>query len=58
VNHAIEEIGLSFNVDAVLAVPTKTSEVRLFGLDNGSMSSWRGRRSTCSTTASRRWPPT
>ncbi|MFI5672889.1 replication-relaxation family protein [Streptomyces sp. NPDC051704] len=38
VNHAIKETGLSFNTDAVLAVPTKTSEVRLFALDNGSMS--------------------
>ncbi|WP_234323752.1 replication-relaxation family protein [Streptomyces sp. NRRL F-2580] len=38
VNHAIKEIGLSFNIDAVLAVPTKTSEVRLFELGNGSMS--------------------
>lgn len=102
VNHAIKETGLSFNIDAVLALPTKTSEVRLFELDNGIMSqarlakevwdyeryaghrvwegargtngrtfpfwqrhrytapsasrgctsSWRGRRSTCSTTAS------
>lgn len=38
VNHAIKETGLSFNTDAVLAWPTKTSEVRLFELDNGSMS--------------------
>ncbi|MEV7817581.1 replication-relaxation family protein [Streptomyces flaveolus] len=38
VNHAIKETGLSFNTDAVLALPTKTSEVRLFELDNGSMS--------------------
>lgn len=38
VNHAIRETGLSFNTDAVLAVPTKTSEVRLFELDNGTMS--------------------
>ncbi|MFE2141935.1 hypothetical protein ACFXA3_09305 [Streptomyces sp. NPDC059456] len=38
VNHAIKETGLSFNTDAVLAVPTKTSEVRLFALGNGSMS--------------------
>ncbi|WP_406486188.1 replication-relaxation family protein [Streptomyces phaeochromogenes] len=30
VNHAIKETGLSFNTDAVLAVPTQTSEVRLF----------------------------
>ncbi|WTU53615.1 replication-relaxation family protein [Streptomyces sp. NBC_00057] len=37
VNHAIREIGLSFNADAVLALPTKTSEVRLFELDNGTM---------------------
>ena len=108
VNHAIKETGLSFNTDAVLAWPTKTSEVRLFELDNGTMSqarlarevwdceryaghrvwegarartaarsrsgnatatparrpsrgctsSWRARRSTCSTTASRRSPPT
>lgn len=38
VNHSIKETGLSFNTDAVLAVPTKTSEVRLFELDNGTMS--------------------
>ncbi|MEV7239479.1 replication-relaxation family protein [Streptomyces sp. NPDC051020] len=38
VNHAIKETGLSFNTDAVLAVPTKTGEVRLFELDNGTMS--------------------
>ena len=38
VNHAIKETGLSFNTDAVLAAPTKTSEVRLFELDNGTMS--------------------
>ncbi|MGW6016283.1 replication-relaxation family protein [Streptomyces sp. NPDC055210] len=38
VNHAIKETGLSFNTDAVLAWPTQTSEVRLFELDNGSMS--------------------
>lgn len=38
VNHAIKEIGLSFNTDAVLAVATQTSEVRLFELDNGTMS--------------------
>ncbi|WP_328675091.1 replication-relaxation family protein [Streptomyces sp. NBC_00343] len=38
VNHAIKEIGLSFNTDAVLAEPTPTSEVRLFELDNGTMS--------------------
>ncbi|MFD5474450.1 replication-relaxation family protein [Streptomyces sp. NPDC127105] len=38
VNHAIKETGLSFNTDAVLAWPTKTSEVRLFELDNGTMS--------------------
>ncbi|MGR8012271.1 replication-relaxation family protein [Streptomyces hypolithicus] len=38
VNHAIKETGLSFNTDAVLAVPTRTSEVRLFELDNGTMS--------------------
>ncbi|MFJ1902097.1 replication-relaxation family protein [Streptomyces sp. NPDC088115] len=38
VNHAIKETGLSFNTDAVLAVPTKTSQVRLFELDNGTMS--------------------
>ncbi|MEE1751248.1 replication-relaxation family protein [Streptomyces sp. SP18CS02] len=30
VKHAIKETGLSFNTDAVLAWPTKTSEVRLF----------------------------
>ncbi|MEV6731342.1 replication-relaxation family protein [Streptomyces sp. NPDC051364] len=38
VNHAIRETSLSFNADAVLALPTKTSEVRIFELDNGSMS--------------------
>ncbi|MFE9804743.1 replication-relaxation family protein [Streptomyces goshikiensis] len=38
VNHAIKQTCLSFNTDAVLAVPTKTSEVRLFELDNGTMS--------------------
>ncbi|MFI5867273.1 replication-relaxation family protein [Streptomyces sp. NPDC051546] len=38
VNHAIRQTGLSFNSDAVLAVPTQTSEVRLFELDNGTMS--------------------
>ncbi|MFD7630194.1 replication-relaxation family protein [Streptomyces sp. NPDC059851] len=38
VNHAIEETGLSFNTDAVLVVPTKISEVRLFEIDNGSLS--------------------
>ncbi len=38
VHHAIKETGLSFNTDAVLALPTKTSEVRLFELDNGTMS--------------------
>ncbi|WP_432128925.1 replication-relaxation family protein [Streptomyces sp. bgisy082] len=38
VNHAIKQTSLSFNTDAVLAVPTKTSEVRLFELDNGTMS--------------------
>lgn len=38
VNHAIKETGLSFNTDAVLAVPTKTSEVRFFELDDGTMS--------------------
>ncbi|MGW2515172.1 replication-relaxation family protein [Streptomyces scopuliridis] len=38
VNHAIKETGLSFNTDAVLVWPTKTSEVRLFELDNGTMS--------------------
>ncbi|MFF0110065.1 replication-relaxation family protein [Streptomyces hirsutus] len=37
VNHAIKETGLSFNTDAVLAQPTATSEVRLFELDNGTM---------------------
>ncbi|MET7886631.1 hypothetical protein [Streptomyces avermitilis] len=30
VNHAIKETGLTFNTDAVLAVPGKTAEVRLF----------------------------
>lgn len=108
VNHAIKETGPSLNTDAVLAVPTKTSEVRLFELDNGTMSrarlakevsdyercaghrvweeptaptaarspsgsatatpapnasrgctsSWWTQRSTCSTTAARRSPPT
>lgn len=38
VNHTIKQTGLSFNTDAVLAWPTKTSEVRLFELDNGTMS--------------------
>ncbi|MFD3761455.1 replication-relaxation family protein [Streptomyces sp. NPDC058622] len=38
VSHAIKQTGLSFNTDAVLAVPTKNSEVRLFELDNGTMS--------------------
>ncbi|WP_093723394.1 replication-relaxation family protein [Streptomyces sp. DI166] len=37
VNHAIKETGLSFNTDAVLTLPTKTSEVRLFEVDNGTM---------------------
>jgi hypothetical protein len=37
VNHAVKEIGLSFNADAVLARPTRTSEVRLFRLDHGTM---------------------
>ncbi|MFE9399875.1 replication-relaxation family protein [Streptomyces flavidovirens] len=35
--HAIKEIGFSANTDAVLAQPTATSEVRLFELDNGTM---------------------
>ncbi|MFH8805424.1 replication-relaxation family protein [Streptomyces sp. NPDC017936] len=38
VNHAIKETGLSFTTDAVLAWSTKTSEVRLFELNNGTMS--------------------
>ncbi|MEU9337975.1 replication-relaxation family protein [Streptomyces sp. NPDC048290] len=38
VSHAVKETGLSFNTDAVLAWPTGTSEVRLFELDNGTMS--------------------
>jgi hypothetical protein len=38
VNHAIKETGLTFNTDAVLAVPGKTAEVRLFEIDNGTMS--------------------
>ncbi|GAA1535980.1 hypothetical protein GCM10009730_51480 [Streptomyces albidochromogenes] len=38
VNHAIRETGLSFNTDAVLALPTKTSEVRLFELGYGTTS--------------------
>ncbi|MEF3117663.1 replication-relaxation family protein [Streptomyces chrestomyceticus] len=37
VNHAIKAIGLSFSTDAVLALPTATSEVRLFEVDNGTM---------------------
>jgi len=38
VNHAIKETGLTFNTDAVLAVPGRTAEVRLFEIDNGTMS--------------------
>lgn len=38
VNHAVKQTGLSFSTDAVLAVPTATSEVNLFELDNGTMS--------------------
>jgi hypothetical protein len=38
VNHAVKETGLSFNTDAVLALPTRASEVRLFELDNGTLS--------------------
>ncbi|WP_323138050.1 replication-relaxation family protein [Streptomyces sp. NBC_01433] len=38
VNHAIKETGLTFNTDAVLASPGKTFEVRLFEIDNGTMS--------------------
>ena len=37
VNHRIKETGLSFNTDAILLLPTKTSEVRLFEVDNGTM---------------------
>ncbi|MFI9228444.1 replication-relaxation family protein [Streptomyces rimosus] len=37
VNHAIKAIGLSFSSDAVLTLPTATSEVRLFEVDNGTM---------------------
>ncbi|MGW7554961.1 replication-relaxation family protein [Streptomyces rimosus] len=37
VNHAIKAIGLSFSSDAVLTLPTVTSEVRLFEVDNGTM---------------------
>jgi hypothetical protein len=36
--NAIKETGLSFTTDAVLAWPTKTSEVRLFELDNDTTS--------------------
>ncbi|MEU3978112.1 replication-relaxation family protein [Streptomyces bacillaris] len=38
VNHAIKETGLTFNTDAVLAAPGKAFEVRLFEIDNGTMS--------------------
>ncbi|MFJ2833534.1 replication-relaxation family protein [Streptomyces sp. NPDC087263] len=38
VSHRIKETGLNFNTDAVLALPTASSEVRLFELDNGTMS--------------------
>lgn len=38
VSHRIKETGLNFNTDAVLYVPTASSEVRLFELDNGTMS--------------------
>lgn len=38
VNHAIKETGLSFNADAVLARPTRTSEVQIFEIDNATMS--------------------
>ncbi|MGW7412776.1 replication-relaxation family protein [Streptomyces sp. NPDC054863] len=38
VSHSIKQLGLALNTDAVLALPTKTSEVRLFELDNGTMS--------------------
>ncbi|MFJ4526294.1 replication-relaxation family protein [Streptomyces sp. NPDC088810] len=38
VSRAIKQTGLSFTTDAVLALPTKTSEVRLFELDNSTMS--------------------
>ena len=48
VNHAIKETGLSFNTDAVLALPTKTSELRLFELDNGTMSQARLAKVGCS----------
>lgn len=37
VNHAIRETVLGFNTDAVLAVPTRASEVRPFELDKGTM---------------------
>ncbi|MYT47531.1 hypothetical protein SRIM_040870 (plasmid) [Streptomyces rimosus subsp. rimosus ATCC 10970] len=37
VNHAIKAIGLSFSTDAVLTLPTATSEVHLFEVDNGTM---------------------
>ncbi|WP_234345684.1 replication-relaxation family protein [Streptomyces sp. NRRL F-5755] len=37
VNHAIKAIGLSFSTDAVRTLPTATSEVRLFEVDNGTM---------------------
>ncbi|KWT62211.1 hypothetical protein ADL21_09240 [Streptomyces albus subsp. albus] len=37
VDHAIKTIGLSFSTDAVLTLPTATSEVRLFEAGNGAM---------------------
>ncbi|KUO01420.1 hypothetical protein AQJ84_02925 [Streptomyces resistomycificus] len=44
-NHAIKETGLSFTTDAVLAVPTRNSEVRLFELDKGTMTALPSRSS-------------
>lgn len=38
VDHSIKETGLRFVTDAVLALPTKTSEVRLFEVDYATMS--------------------
>ncbi|MDV7220429.1 replication-relaxation family protein [Streptomyces prunicolor] len=38
VSHRIKETGLNFTTDAVLLLPTASSEVRLFELDNGTMS--------------------
>ncbi|MFF5523067.1 hypothetical protein [Streptomyces coeruleorubidus] len=51
VNHAIKETGRRLNTDAVLARPTKTSEVRLFALDNGTMPQARLARRSGTTSA-------